>query len=119
MDNQMQPMEKCEQHGGEIKALQVSNIVTDSRITRLEQNQDAIISLAASVKVIANEQTHIVEKVGDLKETIKTDVSEVNNRVSILEGKPGKKWEKFKWVVIVFFAISFLELLFGYLKTVG
>ena len=59
------------------------------RIDRLEQQTDALNSLAASVEVMANEQKHQTEAILD----IKTDLTALGGKVETLERKPGKRWE--------------------------
>ena len=59
------------------------------RIDKLEQQTDALNSLAASVEVMANEQKHQTEAILD----IKTNVTALSGKVETLEQKPGKRWE--------------------------
>lgn len=59
------------------------------RIDKLEQQTDALNSLAASVEVMANEQKHQTEAILD----IKTNVAALGGKVETLERKPGKRWE--------------------------
>ena len=59
------------------------------RIDRLEQQTDALNSLAASVEVMANEQKHQTEAILG----IKTDVTALSGKVETLERKPGKRWD--------------------------
>ena len=59
------------------------------RLDKLEQQTDALNSLASSVEVMANEQKHQTEAILD----IKTDVTALGGKVETLESKPGKRWE--------------------------
>ena len=59
------------------------------RIEKLEQQTDALNSLASSVEVMANEQKHQTEAILD----IKTSVTALGGKVETLERKPGKRWD--------------------------
>ena len=59
------------------------------RIEKLEQQTDALNSLAAAVEVMANEQKHQTEAILD----IKTNVTALGGKVETLERKPGKRWD--------------------------
>lgn len=93
------------------------------RIDKLEENQSALGSLAASVAVMAKEQEHmrtdITETacdVKDIKKSIpglvaKCDHEKVEADVRELQGKPAKRWEAVVEKVIIALAgglIAFL-----------
>jgi hypothetical protein len=59
------------------------------RIDKLEQQTDALNSLASSVEVMANEQRHQTEAILG----IKTDLTALGGKVETLERKPGKRWD--------------------------
>ena len=59
------------------------------RIDKLEQNSDALSSLATSVEVLVNEHKHQTVAMLD----IKNDVAQLDRKVETLEAKPGKRWE--------------------------
>lgn len=59
------------------------------RLEKLEQQTDALNSLASSVEVMANEQKHQTEAILD----IKMNVTALGGKVETLERKPGKRWE--------------------------
>ena len=52
------------------------------RLDTVEKNQEALNSIATSVAVMAEQQKNISEK-----------VDTIDDKVSTLEGKPGKRWE--------------------------
>lgn len=74
-----------------IKVAEVEHRAADNtrRIDKLEQQTDALNSLAASVEVMANEQKHQTEAILG----IKTDLSALGGKVETLERKPGKRWD--------------------------
>ena len=59
------------------------------RIDRLEENGEALSSLATSVEVLVNEHKHQTAAMLD----IKNDVAKLDKKVETLEAKPGKRWE--------------------------
>lgn len=59
------------------------------RLEKLEQQTDALNSLASSVEVMANEQKHQTEAILD----IKMNVTALSGKVETLERKPGKRWD--------------------------
>lgn len=73
------------------------------RIDKLEQQTEAIQSLATSVEVLVNEQKHQTEAMLE----IKSDVSTLNGEVSTLKEKPGKRWDsmidKAVWAILAAF----------------
>ena len=52
------------------------------RLDVVEKNQEALNSIATSVAVMAEQQKNISEK-----------VDTIDDKVSTLEGKPGKRWD--------------------------
>ena len=52
------------------------------RIERLECDQQILLKMSSSLDVMANEQKHI-----------RSDLSEVDKKVQLLDAKPGKRWE--------------------------
>lgn len=66
------------------------------RIDKLEQNSEALSSLATSVEVLVNEHKHQTAAMLD----IKNDVSKLDKKVETLEGKPAKRWESVTGQVI-------------------
>ena len=59
------------------------------RIDKLEQQTEAIQSLATSVEVMVMEQSHQTESI----KRIEQNVEKLDNKVDILEQKPAKRWE--------------------------
>lgn len=59
------------------------------RIDKLEQQTDAIQSLATSVEVMVKEQGHQTEAI----ERIEKNVEKLDGKVEVLEHKPAKRWE--------------------------
>lgn len=59
------------------------------RIDKLEQQTEAIQSLATSVEVMVKEQVHQTEAI----ERIEKNVEKLDNKVEVLEQKPAKRWE--------------------------
>ena len=59
------------------------------RIDKLEQQTEAIRSLATSVEVMVQEQVHQTEAI----ERIEKNVEKLDNKVEVLEQKPAKRWE--------------------------
>lgn len=59
------------------------------RIDKLEQQTDAIQSLATSVEVMVKEQVHQTEAI----ERIEKNVEKLDGKVEVLEHKPAKRWE--------------------------
>ena len=59
------------------------------RIDKLEQQTEAIQSLATSVEVMVKEQSHQTEAI----ERIEKNVEKLDNKVEVLEQKPAKRWE--------------------------
>ena len=59
------------------------------RIDKLEQQTDAIQSLATSVEVMVKEQSHQTEAI----ERIEKNVEKLDCKVEVLEHKPAKRWE--------------------------
>ena len=69
------------------------------RIDKVEQEQEVIHELAASIRVMASEQKHTSDTIKEVKE----DVNRLDGKVDALELKPGKRWEsivdKIIWAV--------------------
>lgn len=59
------------------------------RIDKLEQQTDAIQSLATSVEVMVQEQVHQTEAI----ERVEKNVEKLDSKVEVLERKPAKRWE--------------------------
>ena len=59
------------------------------RLDKLEQEQEVIHSLAASLQVMAAEQKHQTQAITD----VKTDMGRLETKVDVLEGKPAKRWD--------------------------
>ena len=59
------------------------------RIEKLELQTEAIQSLATSVEVMVQEQSHQTEAI----ERIEKNVEKLDNKVEVLEHKPAKRWE--------------------------
>ena len=59
------------------------------RLDKLEQEQEVIHSLAASLQVMAAEQKHQTQAIN----TVREDVSRLDGKVDALEMKPAKRWE--------------------------
>lgn len=59
------------------------------RLDKIEDDFDALNKLASAMEVMANEQKHQGEAVAE----IKTDVTELGQKVDAIEKKPGKRWD--------------------------
>lgn len=59
------------------------------RIDKLEQQTEAIQSLATSVEVMVKEQSHQTEAI----ERIEKSVEKLDTKVEVLEHKPAKRWD--------------------------
>lgn len=59
------------------------------RLERLEKQQEALHSLAASLQVMAAEQKHQTEALRSVRE----DVSRLDGKVDALEMKPARRWD--------------------------
>lgn len=59
------------------------------RLNDIDKKVDVLNQLATSIEVMANEQKHQREIMGD----IKTDVSDLGEKVEAIEQKPGKRWD--------------------------
>lgn len=59
------------------------------RIEKLELQTEAIQSLATSVEVMVQEQSHQTEAI----ERIEKNVEKLDNKVEVLEHKPAKRWD--------------------------
>lgn len=59
------------------------------RLDKLEQESKALIDMATSMKVMAEQQKHIVEK----QDEMATTVEKLDGKVEALESKPAKRWE--------------------------
>ena len=59
------------------------------RIDKLEQQTDALNSLATSVELLVNEQKHQTQAMLEIKK----DVTALDSKVDALEKKPAKRWE--------------------------
>lgn len=68
------------------------------RIEKLEQQTDALNSLATSVELLVAEQKHQTEAMMD----IKNDVTALDGKVDALENKPAKSWESMKRSIVSF-----------------
>lgn len=70
------------------------------RIDKLEQQTEAIHSLATSVEILVNENKNQTAAMND----IKGNVAKLDSKVDALEKKPAKKWENLKekivWAVV-------------------
>ncbi len=72
----------------------------DHRLDKLEQEQEVIHSLAASLQVMAAEQKHQTEAIN----TVRESVSRLDGKVDALETRPARRWEsladKVLWAVV-------------------
>ena len=59
------------------------------RIDKLEQQTEAIQSLATSVEILVKEQSHQTEAM----DRIEKNVEKLDGKVEALENKPSKRWE--------------------------
>jgi len=70
------------------------------RIDKLEQQTDAIQSLATSVEVLVKEQSHQTEAM----DRIEKNVEKLDGKVEALEKKPVKRWDaivdKLVWALL-------------------
>ena len=60
------------------------------RIDSLEGGQKELRDLALAVNTLALSVKSICE-----------DMADVNNRVKCIEAKPGEKWDKLSWLIVV------------------
>lgn len=67
------------------------------RIDKLEQQTEAIQSLATSVEIMVKEQGHQTEAI----ERIEKNVEKLDGKVEVLEQKPAKRWESVIEKVII------------------
>ena len=70
----------------EVEQRSKSNV---KRLDKLEEEQNVIHDLAASIRVMAGEQKHQTEAI----QSVKTDVVRLESKVDVLESKPGKRWD--------------------------
>lgn len=70
------------------------------RVDKLEQQTEAIQSLATSVELLVKEQSHQTEAMTRIEE----NVEKLDGKVEALEKKPGKRWDsivdKIAWALI-------------------
>ncbi len=70
------------------------------RLDRLEEQQQVIHSLAASLQVMAAEQKHQTEALN----TVRESVTRLDGKVDALETRPARRWEsladKALWAVV-------------------
>lgn len=59
------------------------------RIEKLELQTESIQRLATSVEIMVKEQGHQTEAI----ERIEKNVEKLDNKVEVLEKKPGKRWD--------------------------
>ncbi len=59
------------------------------RLEKLEQEQEVIHSLAASLQVMAAEQKHQTEAIN----TVRESVTRLDGKLDALEARPGRRWE--------------------------
>ena len=78
------------------------------RIDKLEQQTDALNSLATSVELLVAEQKHQTAAMLD----IKNDMTALDGKVDALEKKPAKRWEAVveKIILLIVGAIGALVL---------
>ena len=78
------------------------------RIDKLEQQTDALNSLATSVELLVAEQKHQTAAMLD----IKSDMTALDGKVDALEKKPAKRWEAVveKIILLIVGAIGALVL---------
>ena len=72
------------------------------RIDTMEKNQEALQSLATSVAVIATQQ-----------DSMRKTVESIDDKVSVLEKKPGKRWDSLVEKILLVIAGAFLAWLMG------
>ena len=60
----------------------------EGRIKKLETAHDALLKIATSVELIAQEQSHLSEAIG----LVRTDVTNLSSKVEALESVPAKRW---------------------------
>lgn len=59
------------------------------RLDKLEKDQEALHTMAATLQVMASEQKHQTAAIAGVKE----DVVRLEGKVDVLEKKPAKRWE--------------------------
>jgi len=72
-----------------ITALEEREKSNTHRLDDIEEKVDTLNRLTTAVEVMATEQKHQGETMGEIKK----DVTALGTKVDIIEKKPGKRWE--------------------------
>jgi len=109
-------MEFCKDHAQcveRIRGVEESSKSAHKRIDKLEENQEILMDMNASIKAFTEQSQSQKEDMQNFKVDIKEDISEVKQDVKDLKEKPAKRWDLIITVMItaivtglVSFAIS-------------
>lgn len=95
----------------ELVEIKASVASAHRRIDENEQLTEGIHKLAENVATMSVEIKMLTEKFDKSIERIECGLKEQNERINVIEKSPGKKWDKFIWLIIagvVSAAVSFL-----------
>lgn len=79
------------------------------RLNEVSEKIDTLQRLTTAVEVMATEQKHQTETM----EEIKTDVTNLGQKVDIIEKKPGKRWDSMVGYVLSALAAGIIAFLLG------
>lgn len=79
------------------------------RLNEMSEKIDTLQRLTTAVEVMATEQKHQTETM----EEIKTDVTNLGQKVDIIEKKPGKRWDSMVGYVLSALAAGIIAFLLG------
>lgn len=79
------------------------------RLNEMGEKIDTLQRLTTAVEVMAMEQKHQTETM----EEIKTDVTNLGQKVDIIEKKPGKRWDSMVGYVLSALAAGMIAFLLG------
>lgn len=79
------------------------------RIDKLEQQTEAIQSLATSVEILVKEQSHQTAAM----DRIEKNVEKLDGKVEALEKKPAKKWDKVVETIVTLLIGAIAALVFA------
>lgn len=79
------------------------------RLNEVSEKIDTLQRLTTAVEVMAMEQKHQT----DTMEEIKTDVTNLGQKVDIIEKKPGKRWDNMVGYVLSALAAGMIAFLLG------
>jgi phage-related minor tail protein len=99
-------MEHCKDHTSYIERIRGVEESTKSahlRINKLEENQEILMDMNASIKALTEQSKGQKEDMLNFKKDIKEDINEVKNDVKELKEKPAKRWETIVTTIITVF----------------